>query len=218
MGVPPGGTPKTPKNGQKRRFWGYPQKQGFWGPKCAYGRPSASSFSNFSKKSVFDKRGGPPLGGSPPLGGGPPWGDPPSLGGYPPPGGGTPQSGGGGPPGGPPPTPTGGPTWWVPRLEFGGVLLEDPPNPGIPTDRCTHRSKPFFPPTVEFFRAWRKKSDRPPKIFNHPHRPPLEVNWVVLQPWERIVTNLYLLYYNHFFSFCYRTTVLILHTCDGAAD
>jgi hypothetical protein len=74
----PGIPPKTPKNGQKRRFWVPPQKQGFWGPKCAFGRLSASSFSNFSKKSVFDKRGGTPPRGVPPLGGTPPRGVPPS--------------------------------------------------------------------------------------------------------------------------------------------
>jgi hypothetical protein len=128
-GGTPGVPPKTPKNGQKRRFWVTPQKQGFWGAKCEYGRLSSSSFSNFSKKSVFDKRGGPPPRGGPPLGGTPPRGGPPTT-----------------------------------------------------TDR---RLKPGG--RSNFFSRTAKKSDRPPKIFNHPHRPPLEVNWVVLQPWERIV-------------------------------
>ncbi len=142
MGGTPGVPPKTPKNVKKRRFWGYPQKQGFWGPKCAYGRPSASSFSNFSKKSVFDKRGGPPLGGVPPRGG-------PPLGGSPP--------------------------------------LKD-----RPIHYARGRSNFFF--------SLRKKSDRPPKIFNHPHRPPLEVNWVVLQPWERIVyTKLFYMHIKELF-------------------
>jgi hypothetical protein len=77
LGGPPGGPPKTPNNRQTRSFWGPPQKQGFWGPKCAYGRLSASSFSNFSTKSGFVKRGGTPPRGGPPQGGPPPRGVPP---------------------------------------------------------------------------------------------------------------------------------------------
>jgi len=71
--------------------------------------------------------------------------------------------------------------------------------------------------TSNFFPRTAKKSDRPPKIFNHPHRPPLEVNWVVLQPWERIVSHLYFIS-SYIVVFFYRTTVLIFNTCDGVAD
>jgi len=91
----PGIPPKTPKNGQDVDF-GYPPKNRVFGVQNArmaglvviLGTPPKNrvfgvqnarmaglvpSFSNFSKKSVFDKRGG-----DPPRGG--PRGDPPSGG------------------------------------------------------------------------------------------------------------------------------------------
>jgi len=63
--------------------------------------------------------------------------------------------------------------------------------------------------TIEFFFAHRKKiRPSPKKIFNHPHRPPLEVNWVVLQPWERIVSHLISISSSNVLCRGYRTTVL----------
>jgi hypothetical protein len=76
--------------------------------------------------------------------------------------GGAPPLGGAPPSGGPP-------------LLGGGPPLQDRP---IPCAQGGDR--------IVF--ASRKKSDRPPKIVTHPHRPPLAVNWVVLPPWERIVS------------------------------
>ena len=92
--------------GSKVRFWskkailggsrGPPQKPHFWPKNGPYVRLSAFYFDPFLQKSVFDKRGVPPLGGppflTPPRGGGrppPPGGSP-----LPPPRGGDPPSGG----------------------------------------------------------------------------------------------------------------------------